>query len=208
MLKGPVANSEYLKGSVQGYFHDWYYSMNDERNAHIKFINFLKNDFFDFTNIVPACEQRLSNILVEDFQRIVDLHGRLTVCGVPRSKRESSYPASKMGLKRGIRAAIARVAGLEDGMDYLIRHTNTLTTHWARFNKGGDGRKPYPGITRETCTVSSQVAGKDVLLVDDIYTPTCGIDEDAIQTLLDAGAKSVIFYAVGYTARKTYRYCA
>jgi predicted amidophosphoribosyltransferase len=65
-------------------------------------------------------------------------------------------------------------------------------------------------LLKDTCKLSSEIKGRDILLVDDIYTPGCGIDEDAIQALYDAGARSVIFYAVGYTAKKTsgYRYCA
>lgn len=37
----------------------------------------------------------------------------------------------------------------------------------------------------------------NVLLVDDIYTPNVNIDEDAINALLNAGAHTVAFYAVG-----------
>jgi phosphoribosylpyrophosphate synthetase len=47
--------------------------------------------------------------------------------------------------------------------------------------------------------LSPEIAGKDILLVDDIYTPTCGIDEDAASALFEAGAQSVVFYAVGHT---------
>jgi predicted amidophosphoribosyltransferase len=44
--------------------------------------------------------------------------------------------------------------------------------------------------------------GKDILLIDDIYTKTVNIDEDAIQALLSKGAKSVSFYAIGFTVSK------
>ena len=44
--------------------------------------------------------------------------------------------------------------------------------------------------------------GKDILLIDDIYTKTVNIDEDAIQALLDNGARSVFFYAIGKTVSK------
>ena len=58
--------------------------------------------------------------------------------------------------------------------------------------------------------MSPRIAGKNILLVDDIYTPGVGIDEDAIQAVLDCGANSVIFYAVGHTAKGAnyHRYCA
>ena len=62
-----------------------------------------------------------------------------------------------------------------------------------------DGPLPYKGITKDTCSISNDVNGKDILLIDDIYTHGVDIDEDAIQALLDKGAKSVIFYAIGKT---------
>ena len=68
------------------------------------------------------------------------------------------------------------------------------------FNNDGD--LPYVGITNATCNISDSVNGKDILLIDDIYTKTVNIDEDAIQALLNKGAKSVAFYAIGNTVLK------
>ena len=56
----------------------------------------------------------------------------------------------------------------------------------------GDGDMPHPGITKNTCNISSEVKGKDILLIDDIYTSRVYIDEDAIQALFDNGAKTAI----------------
>ena len=50
-----------------------------------------------------------------------------------------------------------------------------------------------------TCRISDEVIGKDILLIDDLYTKTVNIDEDVIQALLDSGAKSVFFFAIGRT---------
>ena len=86
---------------------------------------------------------------------------------------------------------------LEDGTDYIVRHTDTKCTHRANWGYGGAGELPRPGLIRDTCMISPAIAGKFMLLVDDIYTPGCGIDEDGVQALFDAGARSVIFYAVG-----------
>lgn len=55
---------------------------------------------------------------------------------------------------------------------------------------------PYVGITHDTCNISEEVDGKDILLIDDIYTKDVNIDEDAIQALYDKGAKSVTFYSI------------
>lgn len=58
---------------------------------------------------------------------------------------------------------------------------------------------PYIGITKETCSISDDVIGQDILLVDDLYTKTVNIDEDCIQALLDKGARSVTFCSIGKT---------
>ena len=58
------------------------------------------------------------------------------------------------------------------------------------------------------CNISAEVAGKNIVLVDDIYTAGVGIDEDGVQALLDAGARSVIMYTFGCTASRGYRRCA
>ena len=61
---------------------------------------------------------------------------------------------------------------------------------------------PRPGLLRDTCSLSPAIAGKRIVLVDDIYTPGVGIDEDGVQALFDAGASSVILYTFGYTVKK------
>lgn len=197
--------------AVIGYFHDWYYTRKDPRNTML-FLTNLKNDIppYHTPNVIRESEAELAQLLRQDFAYIVSVHGAMTVCGVPRSKRESSYPFSQMGLKRTIRSVAIETPSLEDGMDYIIRNTDTVCTHRARSGHGGAGEMPRPGLLKDTCFMSSGIAGKDILLVDDIYTPGVGIDEDAIQAVLDCGANSVIFYAVGYTAKGAnyYRYCA
>lgn len=196
--------------AVIGYFHDWYYTRKDPRNTMLYLTN-LKNDIppYHTPDVIRESEAELAQVIRHDFADLVSAYGAMTVCGVPRSKRERSYPFSQMGLKRTIRA-VTRELGMEDGMDYIVRHTDTVCTHRARSGHGGAGEMPRPGLLKDTCFISPCIAGKDILLVDDIYTPGVGIDEDAIRALLDCGAKNVIFYAVGYTAKGAnyYRYCA
>ena len=97
-----------------------------------------------------------------------------------------------------VRKVIAGLGGVEDGTNYLRRHINTKTTHLSNPvpNYNNDGDLPYPGITEATCRISPDIKGKNILLVDDIYTPGVNVDEDAITALLRAGARSVAFYAV------------
>ena len=126
----------------------------------------------------------------------------LTIVGIPRSKAENYYSPEQQFFRRGIQEAIKELQNelhlnLIDGTLYITRHTNTKTTHLAKKdNVENDGDMPYPGITRSTCNISEEVSGKDILLIDDIYTLDVNIDEDAIQALYDKGANSVRFYSV------------
>lgn len=205
-----VNNDTGVSVRVAGYYHDKYYGMSSPDNR-IRFVNVLKNDR---RNVPPAAirqnEKLLADAIHDDLVCITQMYGRLTLCGVPRSKRENSYPWDKMGLKRALRQAAAENPLLDDGMDFIVRHTDTRCTHRDRWGYGGEGELPRPGLIEDTCHLSADIAGKDVLLVDDIYTPNCGIDEDAICAVLNAGARSVVFYAIGYTVGRTggYRRCA
>lgn len=210
MLKSTIMINQ-AGDTVTGFHHCEYYSMYDDRNKEIYSINMLKNDRRNLPRpTIAYYEEELANILKKDFARLSSVFGSFTVCGVPRSKAEVSYPWTCMGLKRAISAATDATPGFENGLNYIVRHTDTCTTHRARSGYGGAGMMPYPGITMDTCSLSNEIAGKDILLVDDIYTRTCGIDEDAVRALLARGAKSVTFYSLGYTVyhKQNYGLCA
>lgn len=207
MIHGKIGNDVFLDRDVDLYFHAHYYGFSSSENS-IKYVNYLKNDRRDYDQLIAKCEDRAAAVLAADLAELVRVYGPLTVCGIPRSKREVAYPPEKMGLKRAIRKAIAMSPALSDGLDYIIRHTNTLCTHRSYWGYGGDGEGPRPGLIRDTCHLSSEIAGKDIVLVDDIYTAGVGIDEDGVQALFNAGAKSVILYTFGCTANRGYRKCA
>lgn len=203
LLKHDLPADGILFTPVVAYFHDFYTKWCDLENP-VRFLFTLKND--DGTrphNQISEAMYLLHDILEEDFKLLSALHPEktFTVCGVPRSKAEGNYRKDQMGLKRTIRHA-ALVAGLRDGLEYLVRTTDTFTTHRKRCVEGGGmGELPRKGLVHDTCCLSPEIAGKDIILVDDIYTRTVGIDEDAIQAVFDCGARSVTFYAVGYTKR-------
>ena len=120
-----------------------------------------------------------------------------------KSKSEDSYRDNQKLFRRTVQRVAQNYPTIfEDGTHYIIRHTDTQTTHLARSGHGGTGDLPYQGITVDTCDISEMIEGKDILLVDDLYTRTVNIDEDAIQALLDNGADSVCFYAVGKTVSR------
>jgi hypothetical protein len=198
-----IQSNEYLSKNIQAYYHQDYTTFGAEGNP--DYINYLKNQFGD-TN-VPTLQSgidELKKILGEDLPKIKLTYSdvNLTVCVIPRAKTEGSYSENQKFFKKVVSVVVDKLSGFINGTTYIIRHTNTKTTHMSRSGYGGDGNMPYPGITKDTCNISDKVKGKDILLIDDIYTKTINIDEDAIQALLDKGAKSVFFYSVGKTVSR------
>ena len=192
--------NQYLRQQIQGYYYDDYHGGGNYKidGTIENIITTLKNDIPPYKNeeILGLAINRLINILKEDLSSFQQED--LTVCVVPRAKAENTYEANQLLFKKVVQYMINEL-NFKDGSNYIVRHTNTRTTHRNRAGYGGDGEMPYPGITKKTCHISNKVNGKNILLIDDLYTKTINIDEDAIQALLDYGARSVIFYAVGKT---------
>lgn len=200
MNKFIIESNVYLGTNIEAY-----YSMDYTRYGNVNnpnFLNLLKNTY-DNDMYLYFPYQNLMNILINDIPKLIEKSKSTpsTICVVPRSKSEVSYSKNQLLFKKATRSALMKIGSINDGTDYIYRHTNTKTTHLRRDIKNycNDGEYPYPGITKDTCDISPEVEGKDILLIDDIYTKTVNIDEDAIQALLDNGAKSVTFYAVAKT---------
>lgn len=199
----------FLTKRIQAYYHDDYHGGDAMQRATVgtveNIITTLKNQFKDKSKIVlvQACKNMIT-ILNTDLPQILRKTGKgeFVVCAVPRSKAENTYIPEQLVFKIAIKACVKNLDGFTDGTDYIVRHTDTRTTHMDRSGYGGAGNLPYPGITKETCTISDKVKDKDILLIDDLYTASINIDEDAIQALLDKGANSVTFYSLGKTVKK------
>ena len=164
-----------------------------------------KNDITPYSEATLSnASYKLAQILEVDLPEILRLSGKpnLRVCVIPRSKRDNSYRPNQLYLRATIQLVAQRLHGFIDGTHDIIRHTDTSTTHLARSGHGGSGEQPYIGITNDTCTISDDVIGQDIILIDDLYTKTVNIDEDCIQALLDKGARSVFFYSIGKTLSK------
>ncbi len=123
------------------------------------------------------------------------------LCVVPRAKAEDQYEVPQTLFRYAVELFAKESEQYIDGTRYILRHTNTKTTHLRSDFSGyvNDGASPYPGITLSTCDINPKVKGKHILLIDDIYTPGVNIDEDAIQALYNCGAAHVTFYAVAKT---------
>lgn len=200
-----ISENNFLNLAVPAYFQRDYTGYQTENNP--DFINKVKNQFLDVGHFELANAQKeLERVLEADLQMIRNFHQsiHLDICLVPRSKAENSYAPNQKLFKQTVLETAARVGGFTNGGHYIVRHTNTRTTHLNKSGCGGDGDMPHPGITKATCTISTDVRGRNILLVDDIYTQGVNVDEDAIQALLDAGAARVIFYAVAKTYKGDY----
>lgn len=167
----------------------------------------LKNDVDPFPDRIQNVTIQLSDILHRDLPKTLlqTEKSNLTVCVIPRSKAEIHYRKDQLLFREIISLVVDKLPNFDNGTKYIIRHKNTRTTHLDRNGEGGDGNLPYPGITKDTCTISDEVIGKDILLIDDLYTKSVNIDEDAIQALLDKGANSVTFYSIGKTVSRNHQ---
>lgn len=196
--------NDFLREDAEGFYNTEYSRFNSVNPGPTDFINHFKNTY---DNISPEkltkAAEKLNSILLVDLPQIRNLVSAesLSVCVVPRAKSDQSYGPNQMRFKLTVSNLVKGLNGFSDGTDCLTRHTATRTTHLPPYtpNYPNEGSTPYPGITKATCTISNGISGKVILLIDDIYTPGVNIDEDAIQTLLDRGANSVIFYAVART---------
>lgn len=195
---------KFIKNDATAFYHSDYHSGGGSWQIEDTIENMiwtLKNDVDAFPERLPDAQQQLSAIITEDLPQILKQirKTKLTVCVVPRSKAEGYYRKDQLLFREAISKAVDKLSNFENGTKYIIRHLDTRTTHLDKNGDGGEGNLPYPGITKETCTISGQIKGKDILLIDDLYTKSVNIDEDAIQALLDSGANSVTFYSIGKT---------
>lgn len=197
-----IKSNRYLSQDIQAFYHTDYIGYRKPGNP--DYINTLKNTYNSCSaSLLNNAVQELKSALLEDLPQILKIIqlNSLTVCVVPRAKAEANYHLNQSLFKSTIRNVVNQLNGFSDGIDYIVRHTNTRTTHLPANtpNYNNDGAAPYPGITIETCNISSNVMDKNILIIDDLYTRTVNIDEDAIQALLNKGAHFVTFYAIGRT---------
>jgi hypothetical protein len=200
-----ICSNDYLCKDITAFYHTDYHSGGNWKieSTIENMIWTLKNDSSPFPLRLPRARQQFENILSSDLPQILSStnFNSLTVCVVPRAKKDSYYRNDQLYFRQIINDVVNQLNGFQNGTEFIKRHTNTKTTH-LKGEDGGDGKLPYIGITKNTCTISNEVQNKDILLIDDIYTKGVNIDEDAIQALLDNGAKSIFFYAIGKTVRK------
>ena len=192
--------NEFLQHKIKAYYHGYHRRWN---NTEVGYINTLKNDDGTFSDqrrefgyTLSSAKESLYKALEQDLQIIANSTlNKLTICVVPRSKCNNNYIPTQLLFISTIKKFVLNNLGrFNDGTDYITRNIDTPTTHNTR-----NYHSVAVGITKRTCDISDNVKGKDILLIDDIYTKSVNIDEDAIQAIYDKGANSVIFYALGRT---------
>ena len=198
-----IESNSYLTKQITA-FYDCAYMRPDPEGSGFSIrvsdaIRTLKNTFNrESDNELFRAKNYIRTIATTDLKQIIEqerIENPIIVC-VPRSKADFS---DKQLLFRKAISEAANNTVATNGAEYIRRIRNTKTTHLANTRKGdmsGDGDMPYPGITNDTCRLSGSVSGRNVILVDDIYTKTVNIDEDCCQFLLDNGAKSVTLYTI------------
>ena len=162
----------------------------------------LKNDVNPFPSNLVNAGSLIYNVFRRDLVRIPRAENRMLVCMVPRAKKMTEYRPDQLHFRQMLNKALNTMSCFDNGIDCITRIVNTRTTHDRFSNPIGQGPSPHAGITLKTCQISENIRGRDILLVDDVYTPSINIDEDCIQALLDSGAKSVTFYAVAKTIKR------
>ena len=198
--------NQFLLYDIVAYFHTDFLGADHPGNPN--FLYKLKND--PHHNWSPQhlrqAVNELNQVLSSDFPKIMHnvQANPMTVCVVPRAKSENTYRSDQLLFRATIGAYARSTPGLIDGSNFIIRHTDTRTTHLRKPIAGfqNSGSEPYPGIATRTCHFAPEIKGSDIFLVDDIYTKTINIDEDMVQALFKKGARSVVFYAIGYTQKK------
>lgn len=199
-----IYKNNYLKHDINGYFHQYYTGFQNPGNP--DFLNVLKNTFNStpYQMLIDA-RNKVIEIITRDIANIMRVSNErnyLCMC-VPRAKVLNEYSRLQLMFIEAVSLAAQKTKGLIDGTEYIVRHKNTRTTHLRNVPiEQNDGSMPYPGITQDTCSINgNKITGKNIILIDDIYTRNVNIDEDCIQALFDNGAKNIIFYAIGYTRR-------
>lgn len=197
MKKFTIKANKYLDRDIQGYYNCEYVGYHKSGNP--DFINHLKNmtkqhSELDLVKDFIAVYERA----VKDIQEITQENLNYMVCVIPRSKAEKHYAVCQLMFKKAI-SSVADNLCLENGIDTIKRVKDTKTTHDWRLERN-TGDMPYKDITLDTCEIKKNtINGKNIILVDDIYTENVNVAEDCIQTLLNLGAKDVILYVIAKT---------
>lgn len=200
-----IEKNNFLSKNINAFFDLYYIGYKQEGNP--DFINDLKNTFNNQSELLLQEAANKCYKYIFDFLRIINLpklafKNPYYVCTVPRSK--ANFRQEQLMFKDVVRAALENLNRneLRNGLNFITRHTDVKTTHIKKSVDWNTGEPPYPGITKNSCELSVDIKGKNIILIDDIYTKSVNVVEDCIQALIDFGACDIIVYTVAYTVSK------
>lgn len=191
-----IKDNDYINCNVRAFYHTYYMPYGIGRSP-TQYINVLKNypDQYPGEELIKAAIE-LKEVLSKDLPIIKNKIGApsLTIVLVPRSKpiQDEWFQWLRMTVSEW--ADAHKEDGYINGCMYIIRQKSSPMTHMKETGI-------YPGITKDTCTLSPEIGGKDILLIDDIYTPNVNVDEDALQVVLDNKPRSISFYSIAKTLK-------
>lgn len=212
-----IEKNQYLECNIQAYYRTDYIGYNKPNNPN--YINTLKNTYdalpdYELQEAINELDHNLYAELKWILETEFPNNSQVAICTVPRAKSKDFYTYNQLLFREVMKKKAELLSHrylvenssitIFDGTEYIIRHTNTKTTHLPREiqNYDNSGDQPYSGIANNTCLFSDEIEDKHILLIDDVYTKTINIDEDFIQALLDRGCKSVIFFAIARTQKQ------
>lgn len=202
MYEFEIRSNEYLKNSMTGYYDRDMESY--KKSGILTPMHILKNLKRDISEQkLLAAKDKMKSAIKRFLARFTFSgdNDKIYVCVVPRSK--AGFTEKQLYFKKAVQESVEEINlpnHILDGTDFIIRVKSTRTTH-IRREFDSVGIEPYPGIAKDTCRFHFSIKGKQILLIDDIYTIGCNVDEDFIQTLYNLGASKVFFYAVGRTVK-------
>lgn len=160
---------------INAFFHLEYFGFRKEKNP--DFINLLKNTFDNESDIILKRSIEWAQFYFNDLFKSLTakhLNIEIVVVMVPRALAETQYTNAQRGFKLALQQAIKSCnnKNIIDGVDLIKRVVSTQTTHlqFSEYHQG-QGDLPYVGITKDTCSIdSNRIKGKNIILIDDIYT--------------------------------------
>ena len=200
-----IEQNIFLNRNIKAFFDLDYIGFGQVGNP--DFINVLKNTFnkeseVNINNAANECYTYIYNFLKSISLPYWAMKYPYYVCALPRSKAD--FSANQLIFRDVIGIVLENLSRseLRNGLGFINRHTSVKTTHIKNDTGWNTGDLPYPGITKNTCNLSDEIKGKNIILIDDIYTKTVNVIEDCVQALINCGARDIIVYTVARTAYK------
>lgn len=198
----------FLKHNIEAYYNRDYIGYGKDGNP--DFLNEIKDIFgTKYIKKINEAYEEVKDVFKGDLQQLHEIKKgeEFVVICVPRSK--SSFSEKQQYFRKAISDVVEELnlPNITNGCNAVTRIKDTKTTHMRQKdipNFKNDQEPPYIGITKDTCKFKlDKIKGRNIILVDDIYTSGVNVDEDCIEALYDYGAKEVLLYTIAKT-KKSY----